>query len=155
FARAEQTRGHQDRDDFASFLELSNGVPVFGSEDRFSSRQSLYDDEIGGGVRLDYHRPISMRWQADGQTSLAYGGPSRRQIGVNSSADARYLLADRWTAAVQVFQQATSLWRAGRRTEPLWFLSGSASLSYWVEDRWSLDLSYLRQESQQHNVDFF
>ena len=150
-----ETRGHQDRDWRNSRLDLDNGTPVLDSKSEFSERGRLNRKDAGVGISAEYHRPVGMRWQSDVFAGTSYGGGSRRELGVNSSGQVRYMIADRWFAGAMLRHSFSSLRLNGVRTEPEWSLDGRTDLSYLVEDSWSLDLTYTLSQLQSRNRERF
>jgi hypothetical protein len=150
-----QVGGHEDLDTRSSRLVLDSGTVVFAEEAQSSQRTELDQKDSGVGLGLEYHRPGGMRWQTDASAVSTYGGGPRRELDVSSVAQVQYLIADRWFALARLDYQSHSQELNGARSEPEWTLAGRTSLSYLVEDSWSLDLQCSSTQQQRRNEDFF
>jgi hypothetical protein len=150
-----QVGGHEDLDSQSSRLVLDSGTVVFAEEAQSSQRNDLNQKDSGAGLGLEYHRPGGMRWQTDASAVSTYGGGPRRVLAVSSAAQVQYLIADRWFAFARLDYLSHSQELNGTRSEPEWTLAGRTSLSYLVEDSWSLDLQCNTTQQQRRNEDFF
>jgi hypothetical protein len=141
FLSVVETRGHSDFDLHTSSLFRSGGVPVAGSEFASSDRTHSKRDEATVGLELRCEKPAGPRWQWEFNSSGGYGGGRRRASSLNSSAQVTWLVADRWYALGAVAHSIQSARIDGARYLPNWQYGSNATVGYWVEDSWSLDLS--------------
>jgi hypothetical protein len=149
-----QVGGHEDHDSNYSQLALNNGVVLFESASQSSQRTDLDEKDSGVGLGLEYHRPGGMRWQTDASALATYGGGSRNDLDATSAAQVEYMIADRWFASARLDYRSLTQELNGVRAEPEWTLTGRATLSYLVEDSWSLDLQGNTSQQQRRNEEF-
>jgi hypothetical protein len=149
-----QVGGHEDHDSNNSRLVLDNGVIVFEETNQASGRTDLTEKDSGVGLGLEYHRPGGMRWQTDASALATYGGGSHHELTATSAAQVEYLIADRWFASARLDYVSQSQQLHGVRSEPEWTMGGRATLSYLVEDSWSLDLQGNTTQQQRRNEEF-
>lgn len=114
-----------------------------------TSRGSQALDRLAAGPDVAAHRPFGMRWQAGIESRCLF--PLRDGedgFELVSRAELRWLVTDRWRVAWDASHQRTVF--ESRREPSLsmdrWFAAGSASLSYWLEDRIELSLSLGTQQ---------
>jgi len=116
-----------------------------------SRRSDLADDVIRFGPRAEFHRPIGLKWQVDGQGELLF--PTRdpaHGLRLNSSGSVSVLVADRWLASAS-FNQFRVVGEKAPFTKTLiggsWAVDYGATLSWYVEDRLRLDLKASGQQT--------
>ncbi len=150
-----ESSGHLDEDFSRSTRQLDDGVPVFSDSEKFSRRIRVREKDSGVGLGVEVHRPAGMRWQSDLSVAASYGGGAGRALVVGTFAGIQYLLADRWYASATLDETERSRHAGDGRTPPSWLLEGRASLSYLVEDSWSLDLLFSHEQEQERNGVFY
>ena len=134
----ELIRGHMDSSSWFESWNFSPGFPPSGSGSGFSSRRTEDENHTAVRVGIEYHRPLGMRWQVDLASAGSYGDGPRRRAVLNSTLSLTNVLADRWVATAAVTQIAVSDFLDGVRVNPAWTVQGSAQLSYFFEDSWSI-----------------
>ena len=134
----------------AFFINDSLAASTQSSQPR--RRRNARQDRILTGFTAEVHRPLGMRWQADGLTR-ALLTESGEDLAVATSLAATWLVSDRWVATTTFAHSAQAAGhRAERRVNP-WQTSFAASLNYFLEDDWSLGASW--QMDQQHQGSFY
>jgi len=109
-------------------------------------------DTIQSGVAVDYHRPFGPRWQVDG-TSTVTLTESGKSLLASTTLQAVWLVTDRWYAATKVAHDLSAPHVEGHWLADLWTVNCSASLSYFLEDSWALQLGALHQQSNASGYD--
>ena len=134
----ELDRGHADASTDFQQWSFSPGLPPSAVGSEFSSRRSLDENHGTAQAVVDYHRPLGMRWQVDLSSGGDYGDGPHRRATLSSALALTNVLADRWVATVMVSQFAQSEVADSVRLSPAWQIHGTAQLSYFFEDSWSL-----------------
>jgi hypothetical protein len=131
-------RGHADASTDFQQWSFSPGVPPSAVGSAFSSRRSVDDNHGIAQALVAYHRPIGMRWQVDLSSAGGYGDGPHRRATLSSALALTNVLADRWVATATVTQFASSEVVDSVRLSPAWQIHGTAQLSYFFEDSWSI-----------------
>lgn len=142
-----EQRGHDDLLSRTTAAIYQDGVLQNSFESSTSVRRPLDQDIVSVGISAAYHRPIGLRWQADWNTFASYGGGRSRSFTLIHSAQASWLVADRWYATGFFRHRAESARVDGVRYPPSWGSLATATVGYWVEDSWSLDLALSQQQA--------
>jgi hypothetical protein len=124
------------------------------SQDTTLGHRSSYnhaEDAIFYGPSLEYHFPLTMRWQLDGDLSgLYHFDKYERQsnFSIQAGINVEYLIADRWRFSAALSED----WHRTHRNNPdVWYstltstdweTNLAASLDYYFEDRLSASLAY-------------
>jgi hypothetical protein len=118
---------------------------VFSSED--SQRFAVDQHDLQVGPTLEWHRPLSLRWQADVSSSLLIPtrGPARA-VRFVSRGTLQWIVADRWLASALFSHVRQS-------TIDSWSVGYGASLVWYLEDHLRLGISASGGQSSQG--DFF
>jgi len=151
-------RDHVSTKSVASSALYQDGVLVTSSETAQPRSESNHrDDFVLSGVAAEYHRPFGPRWQVDGLTRglLTESGET---LLLSTLAQAVWLVADRWYADATFDHELTAPGSGWDRRAERWHVTCGASLSYFLEDAWALQLgasqvqdhgpgAYLRHET--------
>ena len=146
-ATLREAHGHTDLDNFGESVFRINGVPFSSSAFRLSQRNRRDTDEVLGGLQFEYQRPVGHRGQLGAFTRARYGGGRRRITEVFSLAEAGWEIADRWSASSTIRQLSGNERIEGLAIPPNWRVDWHNSLDYWLEDSWSVALSYTLTQS--------
>lgn len=106
------------------------------SESRYGDQYG--SDQVLGGIRIEYHRPLSERLQLDVMGRIARPlHKEGRGHAVSSSARLDWLVLDRWLIGGSVMQSGT----AGTGDVEGWRVTYGGSARYFIEDRLGVGLS--------------
>ncbi|MEQ1833189.1 MAG: hypothetical protein ABL977_09040 [Candidatus Eisenbacteria bacterium] len=146
--------GHDDRDRTRDQIVFQADTLYFNSQNRSSQRFRIDRDEFLAGIDVNLQRPVGYRWQLGVRSNARYGAGRKRTTRLTTLAQAGWSIADRWSASSTVQHSAASSRVDGVGHPPRWAFSWDNSLDYWLEDAWSLSLSYsVRQEQFSFSVD--
>jgi hypothetical protein len=133
-------------------LDFQGDSLLQSQELTFEDHGHSHSDDTWLGADFEYHRPIGMRLQADAQSQLQYND-RQHLIQGTSAVQIDYIIADRWFADARASHSIYELEVDQEGTLPQWTVNYSASLSYWLEDSWSIGL--ILMGAQQHTRDRF
>lgn len=137
---------HESTGGVLSQAQLQDGVILNSSEVTVPrSDRNLRDDDVMSGFTAEYHQPFGPRWQADGfsRTLVAESG---ERVDLSNTLLGTWLVSDRWYASVRFDQQSTAPGSGWDRHVEQWAVNSAASLSYFIEDSWALQLSASQQQ---------
>lgn len=140
--------GHNDFDSARDDAVYLSDTLYFSSSRRFSQRSRIDRDEFLGGLDVNLQQPVGYRWQFGVRSSARYGAGRKRTTRLTTLAQAGWSIADRWSATSTMRHSAASSRVNGVGGPPRWALSWENSLDYWLEDAWSLSLTYSVQQEQ-------
>lgn len=147
-ASLDADHGHSDFDRSQTFSRFLADTLVSSFSDRQSDRFRTDRDEFLGGIDADFQRPVGHRWQFGVRSSARYGAGRKRSTRFTTLAQAGWSIADRWSATSTIWHFATSSRLDGVGYPPRWSFAWDNSLDYWLEDAWSLSLSYRIRQDQ-------
>jgi hypothetical protein len=129
-----------DRSAFDTYFRSTlDDTVVSQSTGSFSQRQTQEIDQLFGGGKIEFHRPLGPRWQVDASEQLQIPlRPHRQGIEHVATAEVNWLVADRWLAGVG-FEHQRSIEHTRRDDlEPegdRWYVRLDAWLTFYLEDR--------------------
>ncbi len=141
FTRTKQ-ESHQYQED------VSNGVvQIF--EDSASNRSSAGVDQILGGMRTEFHRPLGPRWQVDGSGRIQFDleHPDRQMNG-STFAAVRAIATDRWVATAFTSYSRSIREDRARSIRSAWRADYGANLTFFLEDHVQLQLSVSQNQGR-------
>ena len=114
-------------------------------------RQTQFADQVNMGGRAEVHRPVGWRWQMDGATQITRPmRPDEHGFTLESSAEATWLVADRWQGSWRVAQRRRLF--EPRHTDLStidgWRTEWQSSLGFYVEDHTRLSVSLEQSQSR-------
>lgn len=115
-------------------------------------RTNRRSDLIASGFGAEYHRPLGMRWQADGATRL-FLTERGETASLRTSLALAWLVADRWLATTGFSQALEAPGHGLERKPQQWSTLYKTQVSYFLEDDWSLDLTWTMD--QDHERSFY
>ena len=152
FAQLEIQASHRHsifRSESERFAFAAVNDSVIGStHDAFHTRREVSQDLILFGPNLEYHLPGGLRWQTDLSSQLLFSSKDpKRKYRWSSRASEGWILADRWlaTATIGHDRDLASVDPTGIGT---WRVFYSASLIWYLEDRFGLQLSTFGTQSR-------
>jgi hypothetical protein len=98
------------------------------------------DNTIFSGLAVDWHQPFGPRWQVDAFSSGLLS-ESGHVFQLASAFQGVWLIADRWYAQAFVAHDLQAPGSGWDRSPETWDVRYGATLSYFLEDRWTLDLA--------------
>ncbi len=140
--------GHNDFDSARDDAVYLSDTLYFSSSRRFSQRSRIDRDEFLGGLDVNLQQPVGHRWQFGVRSSARYGAGRKRTTRFTTLAQAGWSIADRWSATSTIQHSATNSRVNGVGRPPRWAFAWENSLDYWLEDAWSLSLTYSVRQQQ-------
>jgi len=126
--------------DWSRTREWRNDQLIRESSNRQAQRTWTGDDALLAGFEGQWHRPLGRRFQIDLSTNIVSDleglNVDRRW---DSQLGAAYLIGERWFASVDFFHQRRIALRDAQVST--WNATLESALHYYLEDRWSLNLS--------------
>jgi len=129
------------RQERSSLQEITNYNSVlYHAQDQGVTTDTRSEDRTLGGLSVEWHRPVGARFQLDG-AGFAGAHPRglRRLTDVYGSVMARCWIGERWTIGGKAQDE-----RQVQRGVPngnVWSANAAATLDYYLEDHWSLDVT--------------
>ena len=134
------------RESVTSTALYQSGTLVSSSETALPrSTDYRRDDFVFSGVSVDYHRPFGPRWQVDG-VSRALLSESGEELVFSTGLGATWLVADRWLANAKFTHDLTAPGSGLDRAASFWNVTYGASVSYFLEDSWALQLAAVQRQ---------
>jgi hypothetical protein len=106
------------------------------------------EDIVVSGLAVEYHRPVGPSWQVDG-VSRALLTESGDELLFSTGVGAIWLVTDRWFATAKLNHNLTAPGSGLDRHADQWRIVYGASLSYFLEDSWALQVSAI--QTQDHD----
>jgi len=135
---------------------IQDGNSILDTTSYGWNRYDWSEDEVALGVRAEYYRPLGTDWQIS--LSTTYDLPVQRPgdgYDWESSAEAFYLLADRWNARLGVFYTREIIDPKDRNLthRDQWYVAVYPELGYFIEDNLELSLNLnLRHQKYDYHI---
>jgi len=97
------------------------------------------NDGVQTGLTAEYHLPAGTHWQLDAVSSASLSEGGERLFSTSELA-ATWLIADRWFANATLNHELSAEHFNVDRAVDSWEVRCGASLSYFLEDSWALQL---------------
>lgn len=145
FLNTAQNSGSNERE---SSQTIYVSDTLFSASESHTPRTSSYSraDGILTGIGVEYHRPVGPRWQFDGVSSASLT-ESGETLFSTTEVSATWLVSDRWYANARFIHRLEAVDRGAGRAVSMWQVTYGASVYYFLEDSWALQLGMSQDQS--------